>query len=660
MRKITFAFLFTFLTFGFSIGKPISSLILTDETNAFPLNTQLKVNQTFDLSKTSGEIPQATYRTITSVIDGGFTLFNFIDPFTYDPASNALILALTNYTADNTGTLVGTINIFYSLNNGSTWSSKTIFNQTGQVPVFPSVGFWNPSNSTNINNLSFFVYTPFARRDLTGNYPWQGGLFTISQPSGNESADFLYPGNNSGYTWWAGRVKAHTTSDGSFAYVAGMLRQASQGSAQYGQYGYTNFSLNDLDFLSQGTPDQWSLNRFRQSTDINSTYNSGILLDVDNNGTVYAAVLNYFKPNDQDANARVPGISKSTDYGQTWSEFEPMPVSAFVDYAQSYGGIAPSNLALISGPYYANAFVVTGVNQYSFFTRFLVWQDENTISAAHIVECFYQDGLWTVRKVSDFFGYAQYISDVAPGQNQSKDSLMISFLGQELQASKTADGQYIVLKWLDYVNTYVTFNPPFQLNPEQSIDTLLTNDVFLAYRPVAGYNWSEPLNATDDTLYNKCTFIPNPAPSISNLPIVQLNTRRIQYTDPNNPRNSYPRFIQQMIVDYPQDVVVTSANLLVNAVEKEENLNLPFQLMEVAPNPVNGFVDLKFTLDRPMNVKFELIDLYGNVVKTLYKGAVANGLHSVVLNTENYPIGTYFYRLEAEGKMAVKKLVILR
>lgn len=659
MKKLFFVLLIGLVTLGLAFSKPIQYLITTNELNTVSFDLRINPNDVFDLTKTlNSEVPQATYKTITTVINGNFTLFNFINPFTYDPASNSLILGVTNYSADNSGNLVGTINLFYSLNNGNTWSSKNIFNRPGEVPVFPSVGVWNQSGSENFGNLSFFVYTPFARRDMTGQYPWQGALFTISQPSGNESVDFLYPGNNSSYIWWTTRVKTHTTNDGSFAYAVGMLRQASNSSGQYGQYGFSMFSLNDYDFLAQGTPPQWSLNKFKQSTDINSTYNSNILIDVDNEGAVYAAVLNFFVPNDQDANARVPGVSKSTDYGQTWGEFDPMPVSAFVDYAQSYGGIAPSNLALVSGPYFPNAFVVTGPDQYSFFNRFLLWEDENHISAAHIVECFYQSGLWTVRKVSDFIGYPLYIADVASEPNQTKDSLMLNFLGQELQASKTADGQYIILKWLDYVDRQIIISPPLQLNPEQSLDTLLTNDVFLAFRPVNGYNWSEPFNATKDTTYNKATFIPNPVPSLSLVPIVQLNTRRIQYTDPNNPRNSYPQFIQQMVIDYPQDVVLTTANL-VSSVENNEIISLPFQLMEVSPNLVEGFVDLKFTLTRPMNIRFDLIDAYGNIVRTLYEGNTSEGLHAIVLNTNNYPSGTYFYRLQAENNMAVKKLVII-
>lgn len=659
MKSLTLAILISLFSFGLIVAKPIHLLKPMEELNPAPMDYKINPQQGFNLDKIYSDEPQATYRTITSVINGNFTLFNYINPFTYDPLTQALILSLTNYTADNSGNLVGTINLFYSLNNGVTWSSKNIFNRTGEVPVFPSVGYWNPSGSSNFSDLSFFVYTPFARRDLSGNYPWQGGLFTISQPSENESVDFFYPGNNSGYMWWTTRVKTHTTSDGSFAYAVGMLRQDASEKAQYGQYGYAMFSLNDYDFLNQGTPAQWALPKFRASTEVNSTYNSNILIDVDNEGTVYSAVLNYFKPNDQDANSRVPGVSKSTDYGQTWSEFEPMPVSVFVDYAQSYGGIAPSNLALISGPYYPNAFVVTGPDQYSLFTRFLVWQDENQIAGAHIVECFYQNGLWTVRRVSDFFGYIQYIANVAPVQQQAKDSLMVSFLGQELQASLTADRQYIVVKWVDYVDKPIAINPPLQLNPKQSVDTLLTNDVFLVYRPINGYNWSDPFNATNDTVYNKCTFIPNPVPSLSNIPIVQLNTRQIQYTDPNNPRNSYPRFIQQLIVDYPQDVVVTTANLI-SAVEREETLSMPFQLMDARPNPVSDFVDVKFKLDRAMNIKLELIDLFGNAIATLYEGPASEGIHAVVLNTYKYPIGTYFYRLEGEGRLETKKLIIVR
>lgn len=606
-------------------------------------------------SKTYGDELNLSYRVLTQVIGGQWSLFNMITPIAYDPISKAIVISIANYGLSGND-LAGTITLYISTNFGQTWSTKGVFSKVGEVPVLASVGILNTEKSQNLSSLSYIVYTPFYRKNLAGEYPASGGLYTISTPSGDESIDFLYPGNLAGYRWWVSRMTSHVTNDGAFAYNAGML--SSSETTQYGQYGFSAFSLSDYDFLFQGCPTAWALSKFRTSDQLTSTYNSNIMLDVDNKGNVYAGVFNYFQPNVGD-NERVPGVSKSADYGVTWGDFEPMPVTLLNDYYVTWGG----DNGFIVLPYEPNAFVVTGEDEYSLFTRLAIFNGNNIV-AAHIIEANYSGGLWTISKVADWSALATLIiTDVNNDPNILKDSIYRSFMGMELQAAKTEDGKYLVLKWLDYIDKSIIINPPVTIaDGAQVLDTLPTNDVFFSYRDRTQGFWIPPINVTEDTVYNKATWIPSIVPSLDKIPLVMARTRPITSQNPNNPRLSYPNFVQQFIIDAPQDVLFTSVNLTGTPGGVEGNHQSNFYLKDAQPNPVfNEYVEIGFVLDKSMEITLELFDALGNKVKTLYTGFATAGLHAVVLNSDELPSGTFYYRLiTAEGTSLTKLLNIVK
>ncbi|MCX7880115.1 MAG: T9SS type A sorting domain-containing protein [Ignavibacteria bacterium] len=658
MKKLT-SLLVLISIFPFYLNSQFMLEKMNQPVNFLPNIPQVSLNDAnyYD-SKYEGEQTNLTYRTLTSVVSGRFSLFNMITPFVYEPISKTLILAICNYSSTGQE-LVGTINLHISTNNGVFWSTKNIFTKAGEVPVLGSLAVVNPEKSSDPGRLSFMVFAPLARRDISGNYPWVGGLFAFSTPQGNESIDAQYPGNLSGYRWWVGRTTAHTTSDGSFAYVVGML--TNQPTTQYGQYGFASFSFADYDFLAEGCPPAWSLSKFRQSTELTSTFNSNMHIEADDAGNVYAAVLNFFQPNVNRGVDRVPGISKSTDYGMTWNDFQPAPVFAFNDYAFSWGGEVNENSGHFPFPYHPNSFIVFGPDNYSFFTRFWILSG-NQIRALHLIEANYSGGLWTVTKVADWIGLPLVISDVNIDENVIKDSIYTSFLGHEIQAAKTADGRYVVLKWIDYnQNKLVVLNPPFVIsNGEQTLDTLVPTDVFFSYRESNNFYWNQPINATNDTLIDKATWIPKILPSLTQVPLIQLRTQRA--TNPQHPRYAYPEFVQQYIYDQPQQVIFATVNLTGANVNNFRNKpEYSFYLNEPKPNPaMNEFVEIPFVLDQPMRIKVQIVDALGKAIKVLYEGLATEGVHSVMLNTNELNSGIYFCRLITERGTLSKQLNIIK
>ncbi|ROL57904.1 T9SS C-terminal target domain-containing protein [Bacteroidetes/Chlorobi group bacterium Naka2016] len=649
MKKLTtlFALLVVFPILTYSqIGNVFQSQ-RTDSPQ--PLKTIKLQDGLLSDSKSVFDEPNLSYRVLTQVIGAQWSLFGLTTPVAYDLYSKAFVVAISNF-GQSGNDLAGTITLYISTNYGQTWSTKGVFSKVGDVPVLPSVAIMNPNKSSDVNSLSYLVYAPFARKNLAGEYPWSGGLFTISTPNGNESIDFLYPGNLAGYRWWTTRAASLNTNDGSFAFNVGMLTNSE--TTQYGQYGFSSFSLSDYDFLFQGCPTAWALSKFRSSTELTSTYNSNIMLDVDDQGAVYAGVCNFFQPNVGDED-RVPGVSKSEDYGVTWSEFQPMPVSTLNDYYITWGGTQ----GFIAFAYDPNPMVVLGPDEYSIFTRVAIVSGQNIV-AAHIIEANYSGGLWSINKVADWTASSPIvISDVDSTPDAIKDSLSRSFMGIEMQAAKTEDGKYVVLKWLDFIDKAIVINPPVTIaDGAQVLDTLPTNDVFFAYRERNQFFWSTPINVTNDTVYNRVTWIPSVVPSLDKIPLVMERTRPIQSSNPNNPRLSYPNFVQQLIIDAPQDVLFTLVNLVGTPGKVEQPTNPNFYLKEAQPNPVVGdYAEIGFVLDKPMNIKLELFDALGNKVRTLYEGFASAGVHAVMLQTKDLSSGAYYYKLSTSAGVSFTK-----
>ena len=57
----------------------------------------------------------------------------------------------------------------------------------------------------------------------------------------------------------------------------------------------------------------------------------------------------------------------------------------------------------------------------------------------------------------------------------------------------------------------------------------------------------------------------------------------------------------------------------------------------------------------------ELFNILGQRLQTLFDGVVEPGrMHMVKFDGGHLPSGTYFYRLQSEGKSEMKKLVLLK
>lgn len=85
-----------------------------------------------------------------------------------------------------------------------------------------------------------------------------------------------------------------------------------------------------------------------------------------------------------------------------------------------------------------------------------------------------------------------------------------------------------------------------------------------------------------------------------------------------------------------------------------------FSLSQNYPNPFNPTTTISFSLPEKSDVHLLLVDVLGNVVNEIAAGSYEAGYHKVKLDASKLVSGVYFYRLEADNFVDVKKLMLVK
>jgi hypothetical protein len=85
-----------------------------------------------------------------------------------------------------------------------------------------------------------------------------------------------------------------------------------------------------------------------------------------------------------------------------------------------------------------------------------------------------------------------------------------------------------------------------------------------------------------------------------------------------------------------------------------------FILMQNYPNPFNPSTTINYETNENGFVSLRVYDALGREISTLINGYQIAGKHRANFNGDQLPSGIYFYRLISNGKIAVKKMILLR
>jgi uncharacterized delta-60 repeat protein len=90
-----------------------------------------------------------------------------------------------------------------------------------------------------------------------------------------------------------------------------------------------------------------------------------------------------------------------------------------------------------------------------------------------------------------------------------------------------------------------------------------------------------------------------------------------------------------------------------------ENPN-SYVLSQNYPNPFNPTTNIKFQLPYSGYVRLAVFDLLGREIETLVNEKLNAGTYNVDWNAPKYPSGVYFYKLETEGFVETRKMILIK
>ena len=137
-------------------------------------------------------------------------------------------------------------------------------------------------------------------------------------------------------------------------------------------------------------------------------------------------------------------------------------------------------------------------------------------------------------------------------------------------------------------------------------------------------------------------------------------------------------YLQPPIYVNPQEYTLTPSDTTITVTEEDssyyveftygipagiaENQTSPtrFYLNQNYPNPFNPSTTISYGLRKSGQVKLEIYNILGEKVATLIDAVQKAGNHQLEWSPQNLASGVYLYRLEAEGLVMTKKLILIR
>lgn len=604
-------------------------------------------------------------------------------PFAYDPASKSYY-AVGMYRIFTNNVFQGARTYLYRLQNGRVlWDSITMMNQPNIVGGFyPSVGVINPSNSTDAKDVSVLFYNT-AIRPGGANWTFQGGKFMMgtieaSAPYTKDliiDEEFQNVDNTFGTTQNWQIAKVNGTANGAqnqALYTFGTLSPAT--GQQFGYYGFFGINEDGSEYQNR-IPQQWNITNFTPSTSLDRSFQSGLEIDTDPLGNVYAACFNLPVASGQTFSARVPMVSKSTNFGATWSDFIICPEDKMKEFAVLNGFVELATSRV--SPYQKNSFVVYGNDKYSFFFRGELLSEPTAgqfqVEKTAIFEAKYDEGNWTISQVAELrqTGLAVFERDL-DNQQAVVFTIETHDLGNEVQVSKTKDGQNLIVKWIDEnPNRIEILNPPvanffqrIEENPAggdplkifQTVDTVDVTDVYACYRNVNSNNWSTPVNITDDNVWNHSTWLPPVSESLGDLML--FSPRILQ-----NFNTQFPALQRESVknrITLGVDYRTTVAKFSLDGTSAGNEKPMEVTINNVYPSIASNQASIEFVSPVEVTTSIEITNINGEVVKTIFNGVSNVGQNLVGFTVNDMPNGVYFVTVKTGGNVQTSKFTVLK
>ncbi|MFV1969126.1 MAG: CHRD domain-containing protein, partial [Pirellulaceae bacterium] len=105
-----------------------------------------------------------------------------------------------------------------------------------------------------------------------------------------------------------------------------------------------------------------------------------------------------------------------------------------------------------------------------------------------------------------------------------------------------------------------------------------------------------------------------------------------------------------------------NANGVVSTSVEQVSAEIPttFELGQNYPNPFNPSTSIEFALKQSTHARLTVFDVTGRSVAELVNETLPAGSYSVVFDAASLPSGIYYYRLNVEGKIITRNMILLK
>lgn len=192
-----------------------------------------------------------------------------------------------------------------------------------------------------------------------------------------------------------------------------------------------------------------------------------------------------------------------------------------------------------------------------------------------------------------------------------------------LSVDLTGDGVYEFYV-LSYYGTAEPYRQAFKIFDITTGNVLFQQDDASSY-----FSYPTIWDADDDGIY-ECTFA----------------------------KYDYPNF-----VNYTMEVYNTGTSL--TGINNNKPLDIRFELRQNFPNPFNPTTNIEFTVASPQNVKLDIYDATGALVKTLINEYKQPGTYTLPWNGidqagRRVASGAYFYQIKEGSNIHTKKMILIK
>jgi hypothetical protein len=287
-----------------------------------------------------------------------------------------------------------------------------------------------------------------------------------------------------------------------------------------------------------------------------------------------------------------------------------------------------------------------------------MWGDENS------------NGLWFLRPDDEELRRYPPFTPVLPAAYAgTTPQHQQNFHNAHIRATQIHNG-YQAMMWIDSSKHYM-YN--FDNNMVGLSDYDQVPEIFTIISTNGGLDWSDPLvinRITHPALGNIPTFVwPADKLYIISAPDKTIARVYFMYTEDN----SYGFFSSGGTDgtkgdDLGSTIRMAAMDINISNIVNESEVVVPrpvAMLNQNFPNPFNPSTTIRFTLPKSGDVNLSVYNVRGQRVKTLANGHMEAGQREVVWNGDDnnnraVASGVYFYRLEADGRTEVRRMVLMK